>query len=423
MPATVVAPALLTELTKARRMIVLALRHDRTRRLLLLATVLYAVKRLARRQRKQRAADRLVREMLERERPASRVQSAVDLTAYSRQSTSRAGLPRSASRAVLTSMVHRHAPGQALCTACLSRCNSNASLATLADAADGNGSSDEEAADNAPQPEMADEALCCAVCTVEEAGWKKGVRRGGALLGGTLVAFILWLRLAPPALAREQIASIVEWLGRAAFDYRVANLETLPAAGPALIYCYHGFIPLDMYFFHLAVWRHTGRLPMTLVADFVFRIPIFGYIVRLCGGQPASREAALRQLRDGGVVILAPGGVREGMTTTSEDYALRWYGKQGFAELAARAGAPLVPMFTRNVRELFLVLGGNSDLVKWLYSLTRLPFTPFIGPMLLPLTSVLGPPLPHEPSASISAAAERATEALQALMLSQRRPG
>ena len=420
MPATMVAPALLTELTKARRMIVLALRHDRTRRLLLLATVLYAVKHSARRQRKQRAADRFVHEMLERERPASRVQSAVDLTTYSRQSTSRAGLPRSASRAVLTSMVHRHAPGQALCTACLSRCNSNASLATLADAGGGSGSSDEETDANVPTPET-DEAQCCAVCTVEEAGWKKGVRRGGTLLGGALVAFILWLRLAPPALAREQIASLVEWVGRAAFDYRVANLETLPAAGPALIYCYHGFIPLDMYFFHLAVWRHTGRLPMTLVADFVFRIPIFGYIVRLCGGQPASREAALRQLRDGGVVILAPGGVREGMTTTSDDYALRWYGKQGFAELAARAGVPLVPMFTRNVRELFLVLGGNSDLVKRLYSLTRLPFTPFVGPMLLPLTSVLGPALPHEPGASISAAAGRATEALQALMLSQRR--
>ena len=233
-------------------MIVLALRHDRTRRLLLLATVLYAVKHSARRQRKQRAADRFVHEMLERERPASRVQSAVDLTTYSRQSTSRAGLPRSASRAVLTSMVHRHAPGQALCTACLSRCNSNASLATLADAGGGSGSSDEETDANVPTPET-DEAQCCAVCTVEEAGWKKGVRRGGTLLGGALVAFILWLRLAPPALAREQIASLVEWVGRAAFDYRVANLETLPAAGPALIYCYHGFIPLDMYFFHLAV--------------------------------------------------------------------------------------------------------------------------------------------------------------------------
>ena len=162
---------------------------------------------------------------------------------------------------------------------------------------------------------------------------------------------------------------------------------------------------------------------MTLVADFVFRIPVFGYLVRLCGGQPASHEAALRQLRDGGIVILAPGGVREGMATSAEDYALRWYGKQGFAEVAARVGAPLVPMFTRNVRELFLVLGGNSDLVKRLYSLTRLPFTPFVGPMLLPLTTVLGPPLPHEPGASVSAAAERAAEALQALMLRERRPG
>ena len=174
------APALLTELTKARRMIALALRHDRTRRLVQLAVILYGVKRLARWLRRQRAADRFVREMLERERPASRVQSAVDLTAYSRQpasriglprSASRAGLPRSASRAVLTSMVHKHAPGQALCEKCFSRCTSNASLATLADAADDGTGSNEKAADNEPQPAEADEAVCCAVCNKSAIWW------------------------------------------------------------------------------------------------------------------------------------------------------------------------------------------------------------------------------------------------------------
>lgn len=104
------------------------------------------------------------------------------------------------------------------------------------------------------------------------------------------------------------------------------------------------------------------------------------------------------------------------VTTTSEDYALRWYGKQGFAELAELAGVPLVPMFTRNIRELFLVVGGSSRLVQRLYKLTRLPFTPFIGPMLLPLTTVLGQPLPHVPGMSTSMAAKQAMEALQDLI-------
>lgn len=104
------------------------------------------------------------------------------------------------------------------------------------------------------------------------------------------------------------------------------------------------------------------------------------------------------------------------MTSTREDYETRWYGKQGFAELAQQACCPLVPMFTRNVRELFLVLGGNSRLVQRLYRLTRLPFTPFVGPMLLPLTTVLGKPLPHVPDMDNATAARRAMEALQSLM-------
>jgi hypothetical protein len=36
-------------------------------------------------------------------------------------------------------------------------------------------------------------------------------------------------------------------------------------------------------------------------------------------------------------VLVAPGGVREAMTTTAEDYALRWYGKTGYAQIAQMA--------------------------------------------------------------------------------------
>jgi 1-acyl-sn-glycerol-3-phosphate acyltransferase len=176
-----------------------------------------------------------------------------------------------------------------------------------------------------------------------------------------------------------------------------------------------------MYFFHEAVYRHTGRLPMTLAADFVFKIPFLGWLASTCGAAPAGREAALRQLNAGGIVVVAPGGIREAMAPSAADYDPRktFFGKRGFAELAQSAGVALVPMFTRNIRECFLVLGGENKLVQRLYSLTKLPFTPFFGPLPVPLTTVLGAPLAHQDGATTEAVARRAVDALIDLIRAQ----
>lgn len=120
-------------------------------------------------------------------------------------------------------------------------------------------------------------------------------------------------------------------------------------------------------------------------------------------------------------MIVAPGGLREAMSPASADYAVRWYGRKGFAELAQLAGAPIIPVFTRNIRETFVVMGGESSIVQYLYKLTKLPSTPFFGPIPQKLTSVIGAPLPHVPGMSASDTAQRARRALTALMRSHRR--
>eukprot|EP00966_Prymnesium_polylepis_P202243 4685478-Prymnesium_polylepis.1 len=174
------------------------------------------------------------------------------------------------------------------------------------------------------------------------------------------------------------------------------------------------------------------------------------------------------------------GGGRGGM-------GARWDGRRGL-----EPRVPIVPLFTRNVRELFLVLGANkcaatprvllhtpplisphpplppsqtlppsrsnrlralpwaytytgratiatplpsrrgltpyrppvaslqplccSPLVTWLYNLTKLPFTPFLGPVPLPLTSALGPQLPFDAAKSAADVANEAEEAMRGLI-------
>ena len=149
------------ELAKARRMVLLALRHENTRRLFVVLLAAYCGRWLARQRRKRAAADRFMSLLLSREAPL-RVQSAVDLTAFSRlkQSTESphgevangmpcTGMPRNSSRALLTTMVQQQMPDHALCSTCFSRCSSNASLVALASAvgSDGGDSSMNNVAD------------------------------------------------------------------------------------------------------------------------------------------------------------------------------------------------------------------------------------------------------------------------------------
>jgi hypothetical protein len=113
-------------------------------------------------------------------------------------------------------------------------------------------------------------------------------------------------------------------------------------------------------------------------------------------------------------------------------------------------------MFTRNIREVFLVLGGGVPFVQKLYvnpaaaaaaaaawhnhhrdgalancarygmllpgarrryAMTKLPFTPFLGPVLMPLTTVLGQPLLFDPLATTAGVAQAVQEALTKMML------
>ena len=314
-----------------------------------------------------------------------------------------------------------------ICGPCLSRCATHEDLTKLDEAAmtgDGSGApcmhlSEANAKMRPPAELVLASSTCttCEVCCDVQRSWLELVRTALKWSLSGALAYLLWLRfVASRETARKHLFTIVRTLGERLFSYRVEGAERIPK-GACVLCVYHGFVPLDMYFLHEWIARHLGRLPTTLVADFVFRIPLFSYFVRLCGGVPAGRAAALEALRNDGLVIVAPGGVREAMTTSADDYLLRWYGKSGFAEVALQTSAPIVPLFTKHIREVFLVLGGANRLVQRLYRLTRFPFTPFIGPLPQRLTSFIGECiLPdtdrHASAQSLSADVQTALEAL-----------
>jgi hypothetical protein len=87
------------------------------------------------------------------------------------------------------------------------------------------------------------------VCSTESSSWRRLVRRGLLATAASLSVYVGWVRLlAPRETALRHVCAWVRWTGHL-FRFRVDNLQALPAQGPAMVVCYHGFIPLDMYFF------------------------------------------------------------------------------------------------------------------------------------------------------------------------------
>jgi 1-acyl-sn-glycerol-3-phosphate acyltransferase len=338
------------------------------------------------------------------------VNSNIDRTKFNTSS-----VKRSRSREVLHTLLKRPNSKISLCTDCMTRVSSHNSITMLSgkgDHVNRNGKS------NTGGSETHD--LQCIVCETERVSWSFYVKRAFYITTAVLFSYVLYLRfVASRETAFNHFSTMVRGLA-ILFRYKVIGDDAIPRNGPAIVTVYHGYIPLDMYFFQEYALRCIRKDTMVMVADFVFQIPLIGYIIELGGGVRANPAAALEHLSKGGLLIVAPGGVREAMTPTIMDYSIFWGKRIGFAKIAKEANAIIIPMFTKNIREVFLVLGGDNFIVKWLYKKTKLPFTFFVGPFLLPLTTMFGPSIgPFRGTSTSFETISKASQASLQLLMSR----
>ena len=153
------------------------------------------------------------------------------------------GMARSVSRERLNSLLlMSDAPTTTtnLCEDCITRVSSHASLATLAEAEEGEDEGEEEGgawrgeADADPHRRCKNAA--CHLCAAEKTSWRRELWRA---LSGTAVAattYGFWLRyVASEETARRQISAIVRGIGSTLFRYKVVGGQTIPKEGAAMV--------------------------------------------------------------------------------------------------------------------------------------------------------------------------------------------
>lgn len=211
---------------------------------------------------------------------------------------------------------------------------------------------------------------------------------------------------------------IIRW-GRRILDplrryhrYELFGSENIPTDGPAIIAASHSLATYDGLLMCLTIWEETGRLPVALGDNLLFKIPGLRELVAVLGIYPASPANGEHLLRDGHLLSLAPGGMREALRPSSERYRVRWDKRRGFVRLSIRTGAPIILAACPAADDLYTVY--ESPLTKMGYRSLKvpLPLARGVGPTILPrpvhLVHVL-----HEPIAPPPFQPERFSEQVE----------
>ena len=133
------------------------------------------------------------------------------------------------------------------------------------------------------------------------------------------------------------------------------------------------------------------RQPRFLVLNMAFDLPWLSVAIRKVGGVVASPYNAIRLLEQDQLVAVFPEGVKGTGKAYDERYQLQRFGRGGFAEIALRTGAPIVPVAVVGSEEIYPKLG-ESPLLARLMGTPFFPLTPFF-PWLGPVGAV---PLPSK---------------------------
>ncbi|KAM9844346.1 DGAT1/2-independent enzyme synthesizing storage lipids [Aulostomus maculatus] len=214
--------------------------------------------------------------------------------------------------------------------------------------------------------------------------------------------------------ARKTLATLWDGHGAIWHGYEIHGMEKIPDEGPALIVYYHGAIPIDYYYFLANVIIQKGRTCHSVADHFLFKIPGFKLLLEVFSVIHGPQEECVQALKNGHILGISPGGVREALFS-DETYPLLWGKRKGFAQVAIDAEVTIIPMFTQNVREGFRSLG-TLRFFRWLYERFRLPVAPVYGGFPVKFRTFLGDPIPYDKSVNASELAEKVQQAVQSLI-------
>lgn len=192
-------------------------------------------------------------------------------------------------------------------------------------------------------------------------------------------------------------------------DARLHGGEHVPRTGPALLVGNHALFGADSGPFCALLAAEVGRVPRWLGERNLWRIPGLAPLLDAVGAIPGRPDDAVKLLEAGELVCVYPGGFDDSSKLTTEAYTLFWRERAGFARVALRARAPIVPFASTGVDELFIVRRREHLIGRRLFGSPRydVPIPENLLPRRVPLDYRMLPKLEAVGDATDAVAVER----------------
>jgi len=166
----------------------------------------------------------------------------------------------------------------------------------------------------------------------------------------------------------KSVLDLAEWLSHHYFTTRFEGVDNVPTSGPALIVGNHsaGLMPLDALFAMAQVRAVQGpeRFVHPLAHDFAYASKTMAANAHRLGILRAEKDNAHNALAAGRLVLVYPGGDREGFRTFAERGKVCFSGRKGFVRLALASKVPIVPLASVGMHESFIVLAKGERLAR-----------------------------------------------------------
>ncbi len=151
---------------------------------------------------------------------------------------------------------------------------------------------------------------------------------------------------------------------RAFTDPMFVGLEHIPDDRPLLLVGNHTlFGLLDAPLLFAEVYRRKGILLRALGDHAHFKIPVWRDLLTRFGTVDGTRENCARLMAAGEALLVFPGGAREVAKRRGEKYQLMWKERLGFARLALRHGATIVPFAAVGAEDAYDVVLDADDVM------------------------------------------------------------
>lgn len=193
------------------------------------------------------------------------------------------------------------------------------------------------------------------------------------------------------------------------------DLNKIPSKGPAILILYHGITPCDLGMIFARVLLHKKRKVICLVDRMMFYVPGIKTSLEAIGAIAGTQKICEEMLRKGNLIAIYPGGTRESLFSSS-DYNLIWQDRKGFAKLAIQTKAPIIPMFTKNSRQIHAQVKWGESFLRKIYDRKKIVFFVLYGWFPVKLKTYVADPIKYDKERSVEELVDMTKKSIENLI-------